>query len=150
MVYTDKTAGKIPVRTPGEIAGGARLIHMRAIACLGLVITLITACASGPASEPAASAVIPTEKSEPIVPRFTRDQVSGADSGDLARLFNEPGLVRREGNGEFRRYGLADCSLLVILYPDDRGDMRVTHVEATALSSDDEKPDLDACLARGL
>ena len=110
----------------------------------------LAACASIPTDGKEAGAVAaPAGPTAPAAPQFTRDQLAGADSDALEVLFDAPGLVRREGAGEFRRYGLADCSLIVILYPDDDGAMRVAHVEAAALTSDAARPDLDACLARG-
>ena len=107
------------------------------------------ACASDAGLKPEPVPAPVAETAVPAAPQFTRDQLAGADPDDLELLFDAPGLVRREGAGEFRRYGLANCSLIVILYPDETGDMRVDHIEAAALSSEDEKPDLDACLARG-
>ena len=75
----------------------------------------------------------------------------GAGADEIDALLGEPALVRREGTGEFRRYGLKTCSLIVILYPNENpaeADV-AAHVEATALHSSDEKPDIEACLANG-
>lgn len=75
----------------------------------------------------------------------------GASAGDIDALLGAPALVRREGAGEFRRYGLETCSLIVILYPNENpaeADV-ASHVEATALHSSDDKPDIETCLANG-
>lgn len=74
-------------------------------------------------------------------------------AGKEARVIDErlgvPALKRAEGKGEFRRYAFLSCSLIVILYPDDKGKVRVQHLDAAARVSGDPKPDLDQCLARG-
>ena len=77
--------------------------------------------------------------------------VLGASADEIDALLGEPALVRREGAGEFRRYGLKTCSLIVILYPDENAAVppAAAHVEATALNSDEEKPDPEDCLAKG-
>jgi hypothetical protein len=58
--------------------------------------------------------------------------------------------VRTEGAGEFRRYALADCSLIVILYTNEKGEFSAGHLDAAAKVSGEEEPDLDGCLAKGL
>jgi len=85
----------------------------------------------------------------PSKPAFRAEDIAGKAAGDLDALLGAPDLQRVEGAGEFRRYMLADCALLVILYPDDKGIKRATEIDAGALKSGAEKPDLDLCLARG-
>lgn len=73
----------------------------------------------------------------------------GKSAEELDSQFGKPALVRREGPGEFRRYALKDCSLIVILYPDDKGEKTAGFVDSAARAAGADKPDLDACLARG-
>lgn len=87
---------------------------------------------------------------EPAAPVFIRDEILGRDATALDALLGPAALIRREGEGEFRRYPLAACSLIVILYPDEKGARLAGHIDAAARSSGEEKPDLDLCLARGL
>jgi len=82
-------------------------------------------------------------------PAYRLSDVAGKEAGDLDALLGAPDLTRTEGSGEFRRYSLASCSLIVILYPDEKGVKRAASVDAGALKSGDEKPDLDRCLAEG-
>ncbi|GJL94308.1 MAG: hypothetical protein DHS20C05_07130 [Hyphococcus sp.] len=82
-------------------------------------------------------------------PVFQQDDFLGASSGAVDALLGSPALTRKEGNGEYRRYALSSCSLIVILYPDETNEISVAHIEATALNSGEEKPDLETCLAAG-
>jgi len=106
----------------------------------------LAACASAPGMRPddgaAAGGLI--EK-----PKFRLADIENRDGDGLDRVLGAPDLVRIEGRGEFRRYTLAACALLITLYPDDTGVRRVRSVEAGALKSGEEKPDLDRCLAYG-
>lgn len=85
----------------------------------------------------------------PSRPAFRVRDVMGKSAEELDKQFGAPALVRREGPGEFRRYGLKECSLIVILYPDDNGGKTAGFVDSAARAAGSEKPDLDACLARG-
>lgn len=87
--------------------------------------------------------------SAPSKPAFRVRDVMGKSAEELDGQFGKPALVRREGPGEFRRYGLKECSLIVILYPDDKGEKTAGFVDSAARAADAEKPDLDTCLARG-
>jgi len=82
-------------------------------------------------------------------PKFRLADIENRDGDGLNRVLGAPDLVRVEGRGEFRRYTLATCALLITLYPEDTGVRRVRSVEAGALKSGEEKPDLDSCLAHG-
>lgn len=82
-------------------------------------------------------------------PVFVKSQIDGAAPAALDRLLGEPTLIRREGEGEFRRYAFRDCALIVILYPDESGGVAVREIDAAAKVSGEKKPDLDLCLARG-
>lgn len=82
-------------------------------------------------------------------PAFRLADFEGRDGAALDALLGEPALVRREGEGEFRRYMLDECALLVILYPDDNGERRVARLDAGALVSGAARPDLERCLAAG-
>lgn len=81
--------------------------------------------------------------------QFRVRDVMGKGSAELDRQFGKPSLVRREGPGEYRRYTLKACQLIVILYPDETGAPIAGHVETAAKTADEQKPDLAACLARG-
>ncbi len=85
----------------------------------------------------------------PAAPVFVLGDILGAAPDALEARLGAPALTRREGDGEFRRYSLSTCMLIVILYPDDTGAPRAAHVDAAALNSGEEKPALDACLAAG-
>ncbi|MEM8772295.1 MAG: hypothetical protein AAGD92_11650 [Pseudomonadota bacterium] len=108
---------------------------------------LLTACAANPAAPVADEVVITPEP--PPAPVYVLDDVLGATPAAIDEMLGPPALARKEGQGEFRRYGLRECALIVILYPDETGFNRAAHVEATALTSGQEKPDLEACLAEG-
>jgi len=94
--------------------------------------------------------VATTRAPAPSKPVFTQADFIGLGAEALDERLGKPALVRREGAGEFRRYALADCALIVILYPNDQGSVAAAHLDAAAKSSGEEKPDLDRCLAKGL
>lgn len=116
---------------------------------LGL-LSLAAACATtgetqtAPAARPVAKAAAPAK------PVFRQADILGRDAKSLDALLGAPALVRTEGAGEFRRYALAECSLIVILYTNDKGEFSAGHLDAAAKSASAGKPDLDLCLARGL
>lgn len=103
------------------------------------------ACASAPQGAPADIAA----PSPPADPVYQTDDILGAPPGALDALLGAPALVRREGKGEYRRYQLRECALIVLLYPDEVGAVRAAHLDASALASGAAKPDLEACLAAG-
>ena len=115
----------------------------RIVACL--VLFFSAACATAPEA-PQKTVKTPVA---PAAPVFLRADLEGANIRKLNDLLGEPALTRREGNGEYRRYALTACTLIVILYPDELGVAKVAHMDATATSSNVEKPDLDTCLATG-
>ena len=105
----------------------------------------LSACATTPAVEtPTANA--PATPAEPV---YQLSDVMGAGPGALDSLLGSPALTRREGAGEFRRYSLNLCSLLVILYPDETGAPKASQVDAAALVAGEETPDVEQCLAAG-
>ncbi len=122
------------------------MTHWNRLFGASALATLITACASTGQDDPPAQEIAAVE---PPAPVYLADQVLGAAPADLDALFGAPALTRKEGQGEFRRYALETCSLIVILYPDESDEVRAAHIEATALTSGKDKPDLDACLAAG-
>lgn len=118
----------------------------RASACLAVIIAA-SACAStgvNGGTGTAKSAGGPAK-----APVFRSSDIDGKSAADLDALLGAADLARVEGEGEFRRYALAQCSLLIILYPDEKGVRRASSVSAGALGSADAPPDLDACLAAG-
>ena len=121
----------------------APLLRYRRIV-IGAALLTAAACASGPKDAPSPSA--PTAPPSPV---YRLDDILGAAPDAIDARLGPPALIRREGKGEYRRYRLAGCALIVLLYPDETGLSRAAHVDAAALTSDDSKPDLEACLAGG-
>ena len=115
----------------------------RALALAGLIV--LTACASD-AAAPALKADSPETPSDPV---FLLADIEGAKPDAIDVLLGAPALIRREGAGEYRRYTLNQCALVIILYPDDHGVERASYIDAVALTSDAPKPDLESCLAAG-
>ncbi len=108
------------------------------------------ACAATGGGAPSGGLAKPAVASAPAAPVFVRSDVLAQTPASLDRTFGAPALTRREGAGEFRRYELAGCNLIVILYPDNKNSLSAQHADATAKQSDAPKPDLDQCLAEGL
>lgn len=111
----------------------------------------LAAAASGCATTAATpdGAPISGVKKAPSEPQFRAAELAKMSAADLDKALGAPALTRVEGTGEFRRYMLAECALMVILYPDDQGERRVARLDAGALVSGAAAPDLDACLAVG-
>lgn len=104
------------------------------------------ACATNPdvkKSDPLMRSVAPLE------PVYELSDLDGASAADLDAILGAPALVRREGDGEFRRYALAECSLIIVLYPDGSGLLKTREIAAAALRAGAEKPELKNCLAAG-
>ncbi|MGE0409043.1 MAG: hypothetical protein AB7P23_07250 [Amphiplicatus sp.] len=119
---------------------------MSRILCVLAPAFLLSACAT---TGKAPSAATP-ETTMLARPAFTVKSLIGLDAAALDRRLGAPALVRREGAGEFRRYSLASCALIVILYPDEKGVQSAAHLDSAAMRSGEEKPDLNICLAKGL
>ncbi|GJL90642.1 hypothetical protein [Hyphococcus sp.] len=120
------------------------MLQLKSLAPFVLSASL-AACATAPnTSTPKAA-----KPAAPAAPVYELGDLQGARAGDVDALLGAPALTRREGDGEYRRYALTTCTLIVILYPDETGVAKVAHVDATATSSNDAKPDLSACLAAG-
>ncbi len=109
----------------------------------------IAACATAGPQTAASGASASADEAFLERPEFRLSQIEASEAADLDALLGAPDLARVEGMGEFRRYTLSSCALLVILYPDETGVRRVRNVESGALKSGAEKPDLTLCLARG-
>ena len=110
-----------------------------------VLLSLLGACATT-AQIPSAPVAA---KAKPAAPVFVISDLQGARAGAVDALLGDPALTRREGAGEYRRYMLATCALILILYPDETGAATVAHMDAAATSSGGQKPDLEACLAAG-
>lgn len=108
---------------------------------------LFSACATN--DEAPAPIAAPVAPAKPAAPVFVASDIMGAAAASIDALLGAPALTRQEGTGEFRRYSLSECTLIVILYPDETGASRAAHIEATALTSGREKPSVDDCLAAG-
>ncbi len=107
----------------------------------------LAACATSPgALSPEIST--PTAAA-PSAPVYVIADFTNATAETIDALLGPAALTRKEGDGEYRRYSLSECALIIILYPDKTGQRRAAHLEATALSSGAEKPALADCLAAG-
>ncbi len=100
--------------------------------------------AATPDGPPAASA-----KKAPAEPQFLAAELEKMSIAELDEALGLPALTRTEGAGEFRRYMLARCAIMVILYPDEKGERRIAKMDAGALVSGEKAPALDECLAAG-
>jgi hypothetical protein len=90
-----------------------------------------------------------TASKGPATPAFLAADFENATAAEIDEKLGMPALTRIEGTGEFRRYTLARCALIIILYPDDKGARRAATLHAGALVSGEEAPTLDECLAAG-
>ena len=118
--------------------------------CGALVVLFnVAACASNgaleqrPIDQPQASVA-------PGKPVFVQKDILKKSASELDAKLGIPALIRKEGAGEFRRYTMVRCALIVVLYPDDTGVMIAEHLDAAAKTSDETRPSLDMCLAGGL
>ena len=110
----------------------------------GVSLLLLSGCAGG------SGAVAPASIKAPAPPpAFAQADFMNRAVEDVDALLGAPALVRKEGEGEFRRYDLAACALIVLLYPDEAGVKRVRALHAGAKTATASAPDLDECLARG-
>jgi len=126
---------------PGPVTEGAIFIR----ACAGaLGFLTLAACATAPAADAPAAQAPPAAPSRPAI---NPDDILGQRPDALDQLLGAPSLTRREGQGEFRRYARGDCTLIVIVYPDDKGEPRVAHLAAAARASGAAKPAVEDCLA---
>ena len=96
-----------------------------------------------------AAPATPTSSKVPAKAVFIAADFENATASEIDEKLGPPALTRIEGTGEFRRYMLDACALMVILYPDEKGERRVARLDAGALVSGEEAPKLDECLAAG-
>ncbi|MEM8988696.1 MAG: hypothetical protein AAGC95_18455 [Pseudomonadota bacterium] len=89
----------------------------------------------------------PKAPEAPEAPALSEADLLGLGAADVEALIGAPALVRREGEGEMRRYVFSECSLLVFLYPAGEGPDKVVYLDAAARASGADKPTVDACLA---
>ena len=112
-----------------------------------LTCVLLAACATN--ADRAATPVAGAPSAAPSRPIYRLADIEGRTAAEINAVLGAPGLVRREGRSEFRRYDLAACAIIAIVMPDGEGAMRARTIEASALRNGEEKPDLAACLAKG-
>lgn len=105
-------------------------------------VMLASACATAPGPETQAGA-----PGAPSRPAIDPGDLMGQSPATLDEILGKPALTRREGPGEYRRYALEACALIIILYPDEQGQSRVAHLDAAALRSGEENPAVEDCLA---
>lgn len=121
--------------------------NFKTTAASALTAFSLAACATTPdAPSPEISAPTPAVPSAPI---YVVSDFENATAEAIDGLLGPAALTRKEGDGEYRRYSLSECALIIILYPDETGARRAAHLEATALSSGAAKPSLEDCLAAG-
>ena len=121
-----------------------------ALSAILAMLFLTAACATTPPSSTERT-TSPDSASAQSVPAITyssvrESDIMGALPARLDEILGPPALIRREGPGEYRRYSRGGCNLIVILYPDDLGRARVTHLDATSSSSARGPVSLEACL----
>lgn len=86
----------------------------------------------------------------PSAPVYIPDDFLHVHEDIVDLLLGKPDLVRREGDGEFRRYAFRQCILVMILYPDPvTGIPVVTHMDSIAGEYGEPRPALEDCLAGG-
>lgn len=118
---------------------------MQKFAAVSGIALLAASCASTGVEAPASV----DAPAVPAAPVFTIADFDNKTAAEIDSVLGAPTLSRTEGAGEYRRYALRSCSLIIILYPDDDGALRVAHLDATSLRSGADKPALDDCLAGG-
>ncbi len=111
-----------------------------------VALSFLAGCATSPASP---APVVASAPQTPAAPVYELSDIVNVRAEAIDALLGPATLSRKEGAGEYRRYSLSQCTLIVILYPDDTGAQRAAHAEATAKISGEEKPDVRACLAAG-
>jgi hypothetical protein len=112
-----------------------------------LLFLVAAGCSAAPKVEPGAVGAAPKP---PRVAAFKPSDIENKTAAELDALFGAPALTRIEGTGEFRRYAFSACSLIVILYPDDKGVRRTAHINTAALVENAVNPTVEDCLARGV
>ncbi len=130
---------------------------------ISLILLGVTACSSVPklpliggkdknstvavtslVNDPASSAVV--EPQTPPAPKFFSGDLLGLEASQIDGLLGTPSFVRREGQGQFRRYDGQKCNLIVLLTRDASGRIVSTGLEAASFFSSSGKPDLQECL----
>lgn len=99
--------------------------------------------ASAPVSEPAIRLPLPAPG-----PQYALDDLLALTAQGLRALLGEPGLLRREGNGQMWRYAGGECVLFLFLYPvnaNGSGPAQVTHAEIGARQAGLD-PDRAGCI----
>ncbi len=126
--------------------------RVAAMTAMTLAVAGLTACAATPTADPAPiAAPAPAYEFDPANPAFRREDVLGRTAAEIDALLGAPALVRTEGAGEFRRYDLALCGLVVLLAAEDGADRVAKELYASAPTSGDEgeAPTAARCLGVG-
>ena len=110
-------------------------------------VLLAAGCAAAPAGRPIAAGAT---SARPGAAAFRIADIENLTGNELDARLGMPALTRIEGGGEFRRYTFARCSLMIILYPDDKGVRRMRRADAAALVAGEANPSVEECLASGL
>ena len=108
-----------------------------------VILCQLAACATAPA--PSSGVAERVEPAAPQRPAIDPSDLIGLKRDGLETLLGAPDLSRKEGPGEFYRYAMTNCVLIVLLYPDEKGDVRVEKIDATAATSGAPKPSVETC-----
>lgn len=114
---------------------------------IAAAVLLAAGCATAPAVAPSGAAA---SAARPASAAFRMADIENRTGAELDARLGQPALVRIEGGGEFRRYAFAECSLMIILYPDETGVRRMRRADAAALVAGNDNPGVEECLASGL
>ena len=93
---------------------------------------LLAGCATAPQQQPA-----PQIPEITATPRTARSGLVGLTAQDLVGRFGNPALQVREGTSLKLQFRGRVCVLDAYLYPGSGGVLRVTHIDARALSGAD-------------
>lgn len=132
--------------------GGGTFARMRFIASISALL-LLAACATAAPTAPAASSSTPTAPAA-AASSSRQAQLLRAAGGanapsvqDIARVFGEADIVRREGAGAAYTYRYEGCALLLLFAADGRNTMRLVEAHPSARSGNGAAPSLDQCAA---
>jgi hypothetical protein len=106
---------------------------------------LLAGCASSGARAPVAA---PASTDRPSIARPTTQRaegVTGRTAASLITLLGQPALDVQEGNGRKLQFSGGNCVLDAYLYPQQRGEPVVTHIDARL--PDGRDADRTACVA---
>ena len=111
-----------------------------------IIVAMAAGCATAPSDVVSDGPAAPA--SAPIKQVDLASQIAGADAKKIEALLGEPAFVRREGAREFRRYAYEDCTVFVMMEPDEAGGLIADHVELQSANSDTASVYVKDCAAK--